>query len=564
MYRYDSYDQRLVEERAEQFAGQVRRYRRGEIGEDEFKQLRLRNGLYLQRHAYMLRVAIPYGLLSSLQMRRLAHIARRYDRGFGHFTTRQNIQYNWLELDDVPDILRALAEVEMHAIQTSGNVVRNITADHLAGAAGDELEDPRPYCELLRQWSTLHPEFSWLPRKFKIAITGATTDRAAIQLHDIGLQLVEDEAGRRGFKVWVGGGMGRLPVIAKVLREFLPREHILSYVESILRVYNLLGRRDNIHRARIKILINSLGIDRFRELVETEWRLIRASAPESGESELERMQAFFAPPDYQHGRSTDDFRKRLASDPFFADWFRHNTRDHKIPGYRIVTVSLKAPGVPPGDISNEQMDGLADLADRYSFGFIRASHDQNLVLADVNVADLPALWQALSRLKLATANIGTLNDMICCPGLDFCSLANAGSIDVAAQVNEKFDELDYLYDLGEVQLKMSGCMNACGHHHVGHIGILGVDKRGEEWYQITLGGSAGNDTVLGERLGAAIAKSRVAEAIGDILEVYLAHRDEDEKFVETVHRLGITPFKERVYANHSRSTYQREPMAACA
>jgi len=564
MYRYDSYDQRLVDERVRQFAGQVRRYRRGEIGEDEFKQLRLRNGLYLQRHAYMLRVAIPYGLLSSDQMRRLAHIARRYDRGYGHFTTRQNIQYNWLELDDVPDILRALAEVEMHAIQTSGNVVRNITADHLAGAAGDELEDPRPYCELLRQWSTLHPEFSWLPRKFKIAITGATTDRAAIRLHDIGLQLVEDEAGRRGFKVWVGGGMGRLPVIAKVLREFLPREHILSYVESILRVYNLLGRRDNIHRARIKILVKSLGIDRFRELVETEWRLIRASAPESSESELERMQAFFAPPDYQIGRSTDDFQKRLASDPFFADWFRQNTRDHKIPGYRIVTVSLKAPGVPPGDISNEQMDGLAGLADRYSFGLIRASHDQNLVLADVNVADLPALWQALSRLKLATANIGTVNDMICCPGLDFCSLANAGSIDVAAQVNEKFDQLDYLYDLGEVQLKMSGCMNACGHHHVGHIGILGVDKRGEEWYQITLGGSAGNDAVLGERLGAAIAKSRVAEAIGDILEVYLACRDEGEKFIETVHRLGITPFKERVYADHSRSTHQREPLAACA
>lgn len=564
MYRYDSYDQQLVDERVRQFAGQVRRYRRGEIGEDEFKQLRLRNGLYLQRHAYMLRVAIPYGLLSSDQMRRLAHIARRYDRGYGHFTTRQNIQYNWLELDDVPDILRALAEVEMHAIQTSGNVVRNITADHLAGAAGDELEDPRPYCELLRQWSTLHPEFSWLPRKFKIAITGATTDRAAIRLHDIGLQLVEDEAGRRGFKVWVGGGMGRLPVIAKVLREFLPREHILSYVESILRVYNLLGRRDNIHRARIKILVKSLGIDRFRELVETEWRLIRASAPESSESELERMQAFFAPPDYQLGRSTEDFQKRLASDPFFADWFRQNTRDHKIPGYRIVTVSLKAPGVPPGDISNEQMDGLAGLADRYSFGLIRASHDQNLVLADVNVADLPALWQALSRLKLATANIGTVNDMICCPGLDFCSLANAGSIDVAAQVNEKFDQLDYLYDLGEVQLKMSGCMNACGHHHVGHIGILGVDKRGEEWYQITLGGSAGNDAVLGERLGAAIAKSRVAEAIGDILEVYLACRDEGEKFIETVHRLGITPFKERVYADHSRSTHQREPLAACA
>ena len=564
MYRYDSYDQRLVEERAEQFADQVRRYRRGEIGEEEFKQLRLRNGLYLQRHAFMLRVAIPYGLLSSRQMRRLAHIARRYDRGYGHFTTRQNIQYNWLELDDVPDILRALAEVEMHAIQTSGNVVRNITADHLAGAAGDEIEDPRPYCELLRQWSTLHPEFSWLPRKFKIAITGATTDRAAIQLHDIGLQLVEDDAGRRGFKVWVGGGMGRMPVIAKVLREFLPREHLLSYVESILRVYNLLGRRDNIHRARIKILVNSLGIDRFRELVETEWRQIRESALTVGESEFERMQAFFAPLDYQRGRSTDAFQKRLASDPFFADWYRQNTRDHKVPGYRIVTVSLKAPGVPPGDISEEQMDSLADLADRYSFGLIRASHDQNLVLADVNVADLPALWRSLSRLKLATANIGTLNDMICCPGLDFCSLANAGSIDVAAQVNEKFDELDYLYDLGEVQLKMSGCMNACGHHHVGHIGILGVDKRGEEWYQITLGGSAGNNAALGERLGAAIAKNRVAEAIGDILEVYLTRREEGEKFVETVHRVGIPAFKERVYADHSRSAHQRESLVACA
>ena len=564
MYRYDSYDQRLVEERAEQFADQVRRYRCGEIGEDEFKQLRLRNGLYLQRHAYMLRVAIPYGLLSSRQMRALAHIARRYDRGYGHFTTRQNIQYNWPELDDVPDILRALAEVEMHAIQTSGNVVRNITADHLAGSAGDEIADPRPYCELLRQWSTLHPEFSWLPRKFKIAITGATTDRAAIQLHDIGLQLVEDSAGRLGFKVWVGGGMGRMPVIGKVLSEFLPREHLLSYLESILRVYNLQGRRDNIHRARIKILVNSLGIHRFRELVETEWQQIRESTLAVSDAEFERMQAFFAPPDYQRRRSTDAFHELLANNPLFADWYRQNTRDHKVPGYRIVTVSLKTPGVPPGDISDEQMDGLADLADRYSFGQIRAAHDQNLVLADVHVADLPALWQALLPMKLATANIGTLNDMICCPGLDFCSLANAGSLDVAAQINEKFDELDYLYDLGEVQLKLSGCMNACGHHHVGHIGILGVDKRGEEWYQITLGGSAGNAPALGQRLGAAIAKSRVAQAIGDILSVYLAHRDEGEKFVETVHRIGITPFKERVYANHSRSTHQRESLAACA
>jgi len=564
MYRYDSYDQQLVEERAEQFADQVRRYRNGEIGEDEFKQLRLRNGLYLQRHAYMLRVAIPYGLLSSQQMRELASIARRYDRGYGHFTTRQNIQFNWPELDDVPDILRALAEVEMHAIQTSGSVVRNITADHLAGAAADEFEDPRPYCELLRQWSTLHPEFSWLPRKFKIAVTGASSDRAAIQLHDIGLQLLENDAGEPGIKVWVGGGMGRMPVIGKVLREFLPREHLLSYVESILRVYNLLGRRDNIHRARIKILVNSLGIEAFRELVEAEWQQVRDSKSDIGEAEFERMRAFFAPPDYQHDRSAGEFHKRLATDPFFAAWYRQNTRDHKAPGYRIVTVSLKEPGVPPGDITDRQMDGIADLADRYSFGLIRASHDQNLVLADVNVADLPALWRSLAGLKLATANIGTLNDMICCPGLDFCSLANAGSIDVAARVNEKFDALDYLYDLGEVRLKMSGCMNACGHHHVGHIGILGVDKHGEEWYQITLGGSAGNDAALGERLGAAIAKEGVADAIGDILEVYLEKREEGEKFVETVRRVGITPFKERVYANHSRSARLREPLAACA
>ncbi|TFH50800.1 MAG: nitrite/sulfite reductase [Lysobacterales bacterium] len=564
MYQYDSYDQRLVEERAEQFADQVRRYRRGEIGEEEFKQLRLRNGLYFQRHAYMLRVAIPYGLLSSRQLRKLAHIARRYDRGYGHFTTRQNIQYNWPQLDEVPDILRELAEVEMHAIQTSGNVVRNITSDHLAGAAGDEVADPRPYCELLRQWSTLHPEFSWLPRKFKIALTGATIDRAAIQFHDIGLQLIEDDAGRCGFKVWVGGGMGRMPVIGKVLCKFLPREHLLTYVESILRVYNLQGRRDNIHRARIKVLVNSVGIDRFRELVEIEWRQIRESTPATSELEFEHTQSFFAPLDYQSEVSSDAFQQLLHNNPLFADWYRQNTRDHKIPGYRIVTVSLKAPGVPPGDITAAQMDGLAELADRFSFGLIRASHDQNLVLSDVNIADLYALWQSLSRLRLATANIGTLNDMICCPGLDFCSLANAGSIDVAAQVNEKFDELDYLYDLGEVQLKMSGCMNACGHHHVGHIGILGVDKRGKEWYQITLGGSAGNNAALGERLGAAIAKNRVADVIGDILDVYLTHRDDGEKFIETVHRVGITPFKERVYADHSQPTHQRESMAACA
>jgi len=564
MYRYDSFDQRLVDERVEQFADQVRRYRAGQIGEDEFKQLRLRNGLYLQRHAYMLRVAIPYGLLSSRQLRRLAWIARRYDRGYGHFTTRQNIQFNWPELDDVPDILRALADVEMHAIQTSGNVVRNITADHLAGAAGDESEDPRPYCELLRQWSTLHPEFSWLPRKFKIAITGASHDRAAIQLHDIGLEIVKRDGDESGFRVWVGGGMGRMPVIGKVLREFLPREHLLSYVESILRVYNLIGRRDNIHRARIKVLVNSLGLERFRERVEAEWHKVRASTSAIGEADFERMRAFFEPPDYRSDRPSAAFEEKLAHDPMFADWYRQNTQAHKISGYRIVTVSLKAPGVAPGDIDADQMDGLAELADRFSYGTLRASHDQNLVLADVAVADLPELWKALRRLRLATANIGTLNDMICCPGLDFCSLANAGSIDVAAQINAKFDALDYLYDLGEIQLKMSGCMNACGHHHVGHIGILGVDKRGEEWYQITLGGSAGNDAALGERLGAAIAKEDVSDAIGDILDVYVAERQEGETFIETVRRIGILPFRERIYEDHSQSTRQREPLASCA
>ncbi|MDX1527728.1 MAG: nitrite/sulfite reductase, partial [Gammaproteobacteria bacterium] len=473
MYQYDEFDQQLVNERVEQFRGQVRRFLDGRIGEEEFKQLRLRNGLYMQRHAHMLRVAIPYGLFTSRQMRMLAHVARKYDRGYGHFTTRQNIQYNWPELEDVPDILADLAGVQMHAIQTSGNAVRNITSDHFAGVAADELEDPRPYCEILRQWSTLHPEFSWLPRKFKIAVSAAASDRTASQLHDIGLQIVENDSGERGFRVLVGGGMGRTPVIGKVVREFLPRVHMLSYVEAILRIYNLLGRRDNIHKARIKILVNQLGIDRFRELVEEEWLRIRDSALLLDEQEIARIQAHFNPPGYEQLEGEDPgFRQTLRTNPFFATWYKQNTRGHKVPGYRIVIVSLKAPGVPPGDVTADQMDALADLADRFSFGQLRATHDQNLVLADVRDADLFDLWQSLSRHRLATPNIGTLNDMICCPGLDFCSLANAGSIPIAKQINEKFDALDYLYDIGEVQLKMSGCMNACGHHHVGHIGIL--------------------------------------------------------------------------------------------
>lgn len=565
MYQYDEFDQRLVDERVEQFRDQVRRFLDGQIGEEEFKQLRLRNGLYMQRHAHMLRVAIPYGLFTSRQLRMMAHIARTYDRGYGHFTTRQNIQYNWPELQDVPDILADLASVQMHAIQTSGNAVRNITSDHFAGVAEDELEDPRPYCEILRQWSTLHPEFSWLPRKFKIAVSAASNDRTASLLHDIGLQIVENDAGERGFRVLVGGGMGRTPVIGKIIREFLPRIHMLSYVEAILRVYNLLGRRDNIHKARIKILVNQLGIDRFRQLVEEEWLRIRDGRLTLDEQEIERIQAHFDPPQYaQVDREDLEFKQQLRTNPFFATWYQQNTRAHKVNGYRIVIVSLKAPGVPPGDITADEMDALAGLADRFSFGQLRATHDQNLVLADVRDADLFELWQGLSRNRMATPNIGTLNDMICCPGLDFCSLANAGSIPIAKQINEKFDALDYLYDIGEIQLKMSGCMNACGHHHVGHIGILGVEKRGEEWYQLTLGGSAGNDAALGERLGAAIEKERVADVIGEILGVYLEHREEGERFIDTYRRVGLAPFKERVYADNSKPDDSDRRVAAVA
>ncbi len=565
MYQYDEFDQQLVNERVEQFREQVRRFLDGQIGEEEFKQLRLRNGLYLQRHAYMLRVAIPYGLFTSRQMRMLAHIGRKYDRGYGHFTTRQNIQYNWPELEDVPDILADLASVQMHAIQTSGNAVRNITSDHFAGVAADELEDPRPYCEILRQWSTLHPEFSWLPRKFKIAVSAAGSDRTASQLHDIGLQIVENDSGERGFRVLVGGGMGRTPVIAKVIREFLPRVHMLSYVEAILRIYNLLGRRDNIHKARIKILVNQLGIERFRELVEEEWQRIRDGALLLDEQEIGRIQAHFNPPGYEQLEDEDHvFKQRLRTNPFFATWHKKNTRAHKVSGYRIVIISLKAPGVPPGDVTADQMDAIAELADRFSFGQLRATHDQNLVLADVRERDLFELWQGLSRHRLATPNIGTLNDMICCPGLDFCSLANAGSIPIAKQINERFDALDYLYDIGEIQLKMSGCMNACGHHHVGHIGILGVDKKGEEWYQLTLGGSAGNDAALGDRLGAAIEKPRVAEVIGQILEVYVERREEGERFIDTYRRIGMSPFKERVYADHSKPDDSDGRVAAVA
>jgi sulfite reductase (NADPH) hemoprotein beta-component len=564
MYRYQEEDHRLLAQRVEQFRGQVKRYLNNELDDNQFRQLRLRNGLYLERNAHMLRVAIPYGLLSSAQLRKLAYVARVYDRGYGHFTTRQNIQYNWPELNEVPDLLADLAEVEMHAIQTSGSCVRNVTADHLAGVAADEIADPRPYCEMLRLWSTLHPEFNWLPRKFKIAVTGATTDRAAVRWHDIGLALHRNDQGALGLRVLVGGGMGRTPVIGKVIREFLPERHLLSYVEAILRVYNLLGRRDNIHKARIKILVNALGIDAFRELVEEEWqRILEEGALELSEHEIAQMQAHFTPPAYEPGAAEDpDAERHAAKNPQFARWLTRNTLAHKIPGYRIVTIPLKAPGAPPGDATAAQMDLVAALAERYSASRIRTTHDQNLVLSDVKQGDLYALWRTLDGQHLAMPNVGTLNDMICCPGLEFCTLANASSIKIAKQINERFDDLDYLYDLGDIQLKISGCMNACGHHHAGHIGILGVEKGGAEWYQITLGGAPGNDAALGQRLGHAIPQDAVAETIAKILGVYLAARRSDERFIDTYRRIGISPFQEQVYASDKKSQAGARRVAA--
>jgi sulfite reductase (NADPH) hemoprotein beta-component len=545
VYRYDTIDQTLVAERVAQFRDQTRRFLAGQLSEDEFKPLRLRNGLYIQTHAPMLRVAVPYGLLSTRQVRMLAHLARKYDRGYGHFTTRQNIQYNWPKLEDVPDMLADLATVEMHAIQTSGNCIRNVTADHFAGIAPDEIDDPRPYCEIIRQWSTVHPEFNYLPRKFKIAVTGSPADRAASEVHDIGLHMRRNEAGEVGFEVLVGGGLGRTPIIGKVIREFLPREHLLSYLEAILRIYNREGRRDNIYKARIKILVKATGEVAFREAVEAEWALLRDTALRLDVAEIDRMRAFFVPLPYE---TLTDIDATDGREPEFAAWYRYNTRAHKMPGYRAVVVSLKAPEIAPGDITAAQMDDLAELADRISSGQVRSTHDQNLILGEVRQQDLYETWQGLSALGLATPNVGLLTDMICCPGLDFCSLANAGSIGIAKQINERFTDLDYLYDLGPLEIKMSGCMNACGHHHVGHIGILGVDKSGEEWYQITLGGSASGITSLGAVIGPSVAKSEVATTISKILDVYLAARQDEESFLQVFRRIGVQPFRDQVYA----------------
>jgi len=508
------------------------------------------NGVYIQTHAPMLRIAGPYGLLNSKQIRKLAHIARTYDKNYCHFTTRQNVQFNWPQLERIPDILEELASVQMHAIQTSGNCLRNTSSDHLAGVCIDEIEDPRPYCEIIRQWTTLHPEFAYLPRKFKIAVSGAKLDRAATQFHDIGLHLVKNDAGEIGFRVLVGGGLGRTPIIGQVIKPFLEKKHLLSYLEAILRIYNLFGRRDNKYKARIKILVKESGMEKFSELVEKEWLLIRDDL-ELSTDRIDAIKTQFTPPAYETDAGQDSgFELSRLENKAFATWIKYNTADHKVAGYRAAFISLKAPDSPPGDMTDTQLDAIADLADQYSFGEIRSTHRQNLILADVKQADLFPLWQQLDALKLATPNIGTATDMICCPGLDFCSLANASSISVAKEINDALDDLDYLHDIGDVKINMSGCMNGCAHQSVGHIGILGVDKKGAEWYQLTLGGSSENEAAIGERLGPAVAKDQVTKAITTILDVYIKQRLEDESFLNMVKRVGIIPFKEQVYANN--------------
>ncbi|MBI3044849.1 MAG: nitrite/sulfite reductase [Betaproteobacteria bacterium] len=570
MYRYDEIDQKLVDERVAQYRDQTRRFLAGALSEDDFRPLRLRNGLYIQRHAPMLRVAIPYGLLSSRQLRTLAHVARKWDRGYGHFSTRQNLQFNWPKLEDVPDILAELATVQMHAIQTSGNCVRNITTDHLAGVARDEIVDSFVWCELLRQWSTFHPEFSYLPRKFKIAVNGAAVDRAATYLHDIGLHAVRDARGETGFRVIVGGGMGRTPILGHVIREFLPWPHFLTYIEAVLRVYNRYGRRDNIHKARIKILVKALTPARFREEVEAEWAHLKDGPSTLTGSEVRRVERRFTRPAYERLPGDDaGYAARLASDRAFAAWAGRNVHAHKMPGYAAVTLSLKKTGVPPGDATAGQMDAVADLAERYSQGELRLSHEQNLILADVRQAELRALWDDAKALGLATPNVGLLTNLIACPGGDFCSLANAKTIPVAQAIQERFDRLDYLHDIGELDLNLSGCMNSCGHHHVGHIGILGVDKNGEEWYQISIGGNQGltrpgAPAALGKVIGPSFARADVPGVIERLIEVYLERRDsEEERFVDVVWRIGVEPFKERVYGGvHQRPESRQRSLAA--
>lgn len=549
MYVYTEYDQQLLNERVAQFRGQINRFLKGDLTNDEMLPLRLQNGLYIQRHAPMLRLAVPYGMLNSARLRVLARIAREYDKGYCHVSTRQNIQFNWPALPLVPDILALLATVQMHSIQTSGNCVRNTTTDQFAGVARDELTDPRPWCEIIRQWSTFHPEFAYLPRKFKICVTASETDRAAMRLHDIGLRIVKNEQGELGFSVWAGGGLGRTPLVAEEIRPFLEPRYLLSYIEAILRVYNRYGRRDNKWKARIKILVKALGVEAFREKVEAEWQHGKDTALDLPDSEIELMHSHFkAPPYAQLQDDPASFVEARAASPGFDNWVRRNCTAHKQPGYMAVTLSIKATSATPGDISAEQLDAVADLADKYSFSEIRTTHNQNMVLADVRQDHLFELWQELKKLDFATANIRYLTDITCCPGGDFCSLANAKSIPIAEQIQRRFDDLDYLYDLGELELNISGCMNACGHHHIGNIGILGVDKKGAEFYQILLGGNSGHDMKIGQIIGPSFAESGVADAIEKIIDVYVEKRIEGESFQMTFERIGMAPFKEKVYA----------------
>ncbi|CEP36159.1 MULTISPECIES: nitrite/sulfite reductase [Halomonadaceae] len=550
MYRYDIHDQTLVDERVAQFRDQMERYRAGRLGEEEFRPLRLQNGLYIQRHAPMLRIAIPYGMLAGSQLRALAEITRRYDRGYGHFTTRQNLQLNWPALEDVPDILADLAKVQMHAIQTSGNCIRNTTSDQFAGIANDEVEDPRPWCELIRQWSTLHPEFAYLPRKFKIAVSGAAQDRAAIQVHDIGLRFWYNADGELRIKVLAGGGLGRTPMIADVVREDLPWQHLLTYLEACVRVYNQFGRRDNKFKARIKILVKALGIEEFRRRVDEEWAHLKDGPQTLNQAAVDAAKVHFPEPDRRPVavNANEEFDRLRAENRSFARFVTNNVTDHKVPGYKAVTLSLKRREHAPGDVTADQMEAVADLADRYSFGEVRVTHEQNLVLSDVPVDELEALWQELEALGMANPTVGTLNDIICCPGGDYCSLANAVSIPIAQALQERFEDLDFLYDLGPLDLNISGCMNACGHHHVGHIGILGVDKKGEEFYQISIGGNSTDDASLGKILGPSFFRSDVPDVVEKVLEVYVSQRHEDERFLDTYRRIGLKPFKERVYA----------------
>ncbi len=562
MYRYDDVDRAMVKARVAQFRDQTNRWQAGELSDDEFRPLRLQNGLYMQRYAPMLRIAVPYGMLSSAQLRVLGAIAREEDKGYAHFTTRQNLQYNWIPMARVPDVLERLANVEMHAIQTSGNCIRNVTSDQFAGIAPDEVVDTRPLCEIIRQWSTFHPEFAFLPRKFKIAVHGAERDRAVVQVHDIGLHLYRDAQGEILARVWVGGGLGRTPILGEIIHDALPWRHLLSYMEAIIRVYNLEGRRDNPYKARIKILVKALGIEAFRRKVDAEWANLKDGPATITDAELARVSAYFVDPAYAQLPDTDaGYETRLKNDPAFARWVQQNVHPHRVPGYRAVTLSLKQKGIAPGDITDAQLEAVADLADAYSFGEVRSSHEQNLVLSDVALHKLPELYDAAKALKIASSTVGLLTDIICCPGGDFCDLANAKSIPIAQAIMERFDDLDYLHDIGELDLNISGCMNACGHHHVGHIGVLGVDKNDEEWYQVTIGGRQGNETRLGKVIGPSFAAADMPDVVTKLVETYVSLREPEERFVDTVVRVGIDPFKLNVYGESANRANKNKEAA---